>query len=118
MLNIGNLYLLSNRTNVLCASSSCITVVQFNLSTTVRFPKELYGFLLIRQQLNGYGGTCLLSVGVTYLDQNVPSKIAGKNVNIHLPQKVPHLQGKRWVVSTLGVLLKTMFHAHYHSTTP
>ena len=39
--------------------------------------KNYIFFLLAGQLFNGYGGTCLLSVGVTYLDQSVPSKTAG-----------------------------------------
>ena len=41
-----------------------------------QFLKNYQALLLIGQLLNGYAGTCLLSVVLTYMDQSVPSKTA------------------------------------------
>ena len=40
------------------------------------FLKNYLYVLLLGQALNGFGGTCLYSLGVTYLDQSVSAKMS------------------------------------------
>ncbi|KAF6020599.1 SLCO4C1 [Bugula neritina] len=46
------------------------------------FLKNYLYVLLLGQALNGFGGTCLYSLGVTYLDQSVSAKMAPLYVGI------------------------------------
>lgn len=45
-------------------------------SDSQAFLKNYLYILLLGQALNGFGGTCLYTLGVTYLDESVATKLS------------------------------------------
>lgn len=76
MLNIGFFYKSINKPVSSHFISLAVNATLCNAMADQTFLKNYLYVLLLGQALNGFGGTCLYSIGVTYLDESVSAKVS------------------------------------------